>query len=159
MGIGQNAIGAKFNAAEAAPLFALGTVMWSDTGKAYVYCQANGAITGDGYVVAIDRTFQAIMLSTSNDAAGITVGVASTDFADNEYGWIQVYGPANVRVAASAAANAVLNTTGTAGQIDDDGTAASFDISGVILTTANGGTAGTAPGVLNWPAVAMVANS
>lgn len=139
--------------------FGLGDRYVSHDGKEYVYVQASGAITGAGYVVTIDETYQAAMLSTSNDAGGDLVGVASAAFADDDYGWVQVKGPANIRVAASAAANAALNSTATAGQIDDDGTAGSFDVAGLVLTTANGASAGTAAGVLNYPSVATTANA
>lgn len=165
MTIGQNAIGAKFTetftagtAVNVYPPFLLGTRMRGDDGTEWMFVQANGAITGAGYVCTVDETFQAAMLSTSNDAGGDTVGVAGTDFADNDYGWVQVLGPCVIRVAASAAANVGLNTTGTAGQLDDDGTAGSFDIDGLILTTANGGAAGTAAGFLNYPKLALAAN-
>lgn len=136
----------------------LGDRVCDNAGNEYVFVQANGAITGAGYVVRVDRDYQAVELSTSNDLAGSRVGVALYAFADNDYGWVQVFGAASIRVAASAAANAQLNTTATAGQLDDDAAVGSFDINGVILTTANGASAGTAEGILNWPSVAMVAN-
>lgn len=136
--------------------FALGDRSQNADGKEYVYVQANGAITGAGYVVVIDETYQAAMLSTSNDARGDLVGVAPVAFADDDYGWIQVKGPCVIRVAASAAANARLNTTATAGQIDDDGTSTAFSLEGIYLTTANGGAAATAAGILNYPIIGVV---
>lgn len=165
MTIGQNAIGADFTAVQTLgtavnvyPDFELGTRMKTGDGKEYMWVQANGAITGAGYVCTVDESFQAAMLSTSNDAGGDLVGVPGVAFADNDYGWVQVQGPCVVRVAASAAANVGLNTTATAGQLDDDGTAGSFDIVGLVLTTANGGAAATAAAMLNYPTVAHAAN-
>lgn len=158
MSIMQNAVGFRSDDAQTDPRFKLGTRVNGDDGTSWVYVQADGAVTGAGYVCQVTRGFQATELSTSNDTAGEMVGVAGAALADNEYGWVQVYGPASIRVAASAAANAVLNTTATAGQLDDDQAVGSFDINGVILTTANGASAGTAEGVLNWPTVAMAAN-
>lgn len=165
MTIGQNAIGAKFtetftagSAVNVFPPFELGTRMRGADGSEWMFVQANGAVTGAGYVCTVDETFQAAMLSTSNDAGGDLVGVAGVAFADNDYGWVQVLGACVVRVAASAAANVGLNTTATAGQLDDDGTAGSFDILGLVLTTANGGSAGTAAGMLSYPTVAQAAN-
>ena len=131
--------------------FGLGDRHVAHDGKEYVYVQASGAITGAGYVVSIDEDYQAAMLSTSNDAKGDKVGVAPAAFADNDYGWVQIYGPCVIRVAASAAANARLNSTATAGQIDDDGTAGALPVEGAVLTTANGGSAGTAAGILTYP--------
>lgn len=165
MTIGQNSVGAMFTTPETLgaavnvyPSFELGTRMKGGSGTEWVYVQASGAITGAGYVVTIDETYQAAMLSTSNDAGGDLVGVAGAAFADNDYGWVQVLGPCVIRVAASCAANVGINTTGTAGQLDDDGTSGSFDISGMVLTTANGGAAGTAAGMLNYPQQALAAN-
>lgn len=144
------------------PEFAVGTVVFNSDGangaKGYVYVQANGAITGTGYVCDIDSSSgDAAMCTTTTTApgtgAGKLVGVARTAFADNEYGWLQIYGPGLVRVAASAAAYTILNSTATAGQIDDDATASSEVINGIVLDTANGGAAGTVAGFLNWPNV------
>lgn len=136
--------------------FGLGDRHVAHDGKEYVYVQADGAVTAAGYVVVIDETYQAVMVSTSNDARGDLIGVALAAFADNDYGWVQVKGPASVRVAASAAANARLNTTATAGQLDDDGTAGAFEILGLVLTTVNGGSAATAAGLLNYPSIGPV---
>ena len=36
--------------------FAVGNRYESQDGKVYIFCQANGAITGDGYVVSIDES-------------------------------------------------------------------------------------------------------
>ena len=126
--------------------------------KVYMYVRANGAITGDGYVCDIDGSnYDAAMCTTTTTApgtgAGKAVGVARAAFADNDYGWLQVYGPGLVRVAASAAAYTILNSTATAGQIDDDATAGAEVIDGIVLDTANGGSAGTAAGWLQWPKV------
>lgn len=127
-------------------------------GKEYVFVQADGAVTGAGYVCVIDENYQAAMISTSNDANGDIVGVALAAFADNEYGWLQIKGPISaIRVAASAAANAPLMATATAGQLDDGG--AQPKIAGIALTTANGGSAATAAGILNYPVVTDVAGA
>ncbi len=110
-----------------------------------------GGVTGPGFVVIIDEAYTALMVSTSNDARGDLAGVAPAAIAASSFGWVQVKGPADVQVAASCAANVRLNTTATAGQIDDDGTAGAIQVQGIYLTTARGGSAGTAPGVLNYP--------
>jgi hypothetical protein len=135
----------------------VGTRTLDGSGNEYVYVQASGAITGAGYVCTYDETYQAAMVSTSNDAGGALVGIPQVAFADNDYGWLMVKGTTNIRVAASAAADAALNTTGTAGQIDDDGTADAFIINGLILTTANGGAAAVAAGQVNYPALNVTA--
>lgn len=144
------------------PEFVIGTVVFNSDNangtKGYVYVQANGAITGTGYVCDIDSSSGDAAMSTTTTTApaagaGKQVGVARTAFADNEYGWLQVYGQGVVRVAASAAAYTLLNSTATAGQIDDDATAGAEVIDGIVLDVANGGAAGTVAGFLNWPKV------
>lgn len=119
----------------------------------YIYVQADGAITGAGYAVIIDEAGQAAMLTNTTGLFGQRVGIPLAAFADNEYGWVQIFGTANIRVAASAAANVQLATTTTAGTIDDAVGAGTKNLSGIALTTANGGTAGNAQGVLNYPTV------
>jgi hypothetical protein len=132
--------------------FGLGDRAVDHNGNEYVFVLAGaGGFTGDGYVITIDEAYSGLMVSTSNDARGDIVGVAKAAVAASSYGWVQVKGVANVQVSASAAANVRLNTTATAGQIDDDGTGGAMQVQGIYLTTARGAGAGTAPGVLNYP--------
>lgn len=136
----------------------IGAQINGDGTKLYMYVQADGAITGAGYVCDIDvSTFDAVMSTTTTTApgtgAGKPVGVARAAFADNEYGWLQIYGVGTVRVAASCAAYTILNSTATAGQIDDDATAGAEVIDGIILDTAAGGAAAVVAGFLNFPKV------
>jgi hypothetical protein len=153
MAIGANAVGAAFAVTTTAPTFELGTIMWG-VGKAYVYVQADGAITGDGYVVSMTGAFQAIMSNTGTAATilqGNKVGVADVAFADNEYGWVQVYGPCGIRSEQDALANAKLGPTSTGGQVDDAAATGIF-INGMHLGTATGGAdAVNTTGMLNWP--------
>ncbi|MDZ7355876.1 MAG: hypothetical protein ONB55_22375 [candidate division KSB1 bacterium] len=127
--------------------------------KGFVYAQADGAVTAASYVVAIDgSTYDAVMVTTSNGAPGQgmgkMVGVAQAAMADNEYGWFQIFGPGTVRVAALCAAYTLLNTTATSGQIDDDATAGSRVIDGIVLDASNGELAGAVACFINWPRVA-----
>lgn len=143
------------------PAFAVGSLGANTTSegpKIYMYVKASGAITGDGYVVNIDGSnFTAAQATTTTTAPGAgqgkMVGVARAAIADTGYGWVQVFGAGVVRVAASAAAYTNLNSTATAGQIDDDGTAGAEVIDGIVLDVANGGAAGTVTAWLNWPKV------
>ena len=128
--------------------FAVGDVYVDSAGNGYTFIQAGGAITGAGFVVRFGVDGVATMLSTANDARGDRVGVALGAIASGEFAWVQTSGIfANVQVGASCAANARLNTTATAGQLDDDGTVGAMVIDHIVLTTARGGSAGTAPGV------------
>lgn len=134
--------------------FALGELKW-DRGKAYVFIQANGAITGDGYVVSWKgNVFDAAMVDTDTAAtvvAGMQVGVVECAFADNEYGWAQVYGACGIRTEQDALANSLLGPTADAGQIDDAGATANF-CDGLWLGTATGAAdAVNTTGYLNFP--------
>lgn len=155
MAIAQNAVGAAWAVAETNPRFALGTVMW-DAGKAYVYIQANGAITGDGYVVSWKQDFDAIMVDTDTAATvaeGRYVGVVECAFTDNQYGWAQVYGPCGIRSEQDALANAKLYATADGGQVDDAPAAGKY-IHGMHFGSATGGAdAVNTTGFLNWPTI------
>lgn len=137
------------------PEFALGELAWLPAGKAYVYIQANGAITGDGYVVSWKgNVCDAAMVNSGTAAtvaAGMQVGVVETAFADNEYGWAQVYGACGIRSEQDALANSLLGPTADSGQIDD-AHATNNLCDGLWLGTATGGAdAVNATGYLNFP--------
>ena len=130
--------------------FGLGDRHIDQLGNEYVFVLAgSGGITAN-FVAAIDEAYGAVMVSTSNDARGDLLGVAPAAIAASSYGWVQVKGVCNVQVAASCAANVRLNTTATAGQLDDDGTAGSIACDHIVLTTARAASAGTAPAVMNY---------
>lgn len=138
----------------------LGNRLITPSGKEYIYVQANGAITGDGYVVSIDEAYQATMTDTdvaASVAEGQSVGVAEAAFADDEYGWVQVYGACGIRSEQEAAANAKLGPTADAGQVDDAGATGSAYFDGMHFGTATGGEdAVNATGFLNYPKIALV---
>jgi hypothetical protein len=150
-------LGIAVTSTSATALFALGTIGWVG-GKAYAYIQANGAITGDGYVVSWKgNVCDAAMVDTDVAATtveGMVVGVVETAFADNEYGWAQVYGACGIRSEQDALANGLLGPTADAGQIDD-AHATNNLIAGMHFGTATGGAdAVNATGFLNWPRMA-----
>jgi hypothetical protein len=100
------------------------------------------------------------MITSTNAAAGagvgFQVGVPAVAMAVNAYGWFQVYGRCNIRTSAAAAVGTQLNTTATAGALDDTLTAATTSqLVGITLTTATGGAAAGA-GFVSWPSVANV---
>ena len=130
--------------------FGLGEFHRDDQGRGFVFVQASAAVAAND-VVFFTTAFAATTLSTSNDARGNKCGVALVAFAANEFGWVQVDGPSSVNVLASCAANARLNTTATAGKLDDDGTVGSMQVQGIYLTTANGGSTAAIAAVLNFP--------
>lgn len=134
------------------PPFAVGTQVNGINGSVWIYVQASAAITA-AYACVISTTHTAAHMTTTTGLRGLLVGVPMVDIPNGSYGWLQVKGPANLQVLASAAANVRLNTTATAGALDDDGTAGAKEVLGIALTTARAATNGTAPAMLNYPAV------
>ena len=153
MSIDQNAAGANFTSTTASPTFGVGTRIRGANGSEWVYVQAAGAITGAGRAVVIDEDFQAAMVTTANALRGLSIGIAAAAFADDDYGWVQIYGVCDIQVAASCAANVGIAATATAGQLDDAVGTGTKNILGLVLTTARAASAGTAPGVLSYPTV------
>ena len=144
------------------PEFALGTIAFASMPsgqKGYMYVNDSGSgITGDGYVVDIDGSaFTAVMSTTTTTApgagAGKAVGVARAAIPANGYGWVQIFGPGTVRVLASAVLYTKLNSTATAGTLDDDATAGSEVIDGIVLDATNGGSTANVAAWINWPTV------
>lgn len=131
--------------------FGLGDRIPADhDGRAYVYVQASAAIAAGDFAF-FTAAHAAAPLSTANDARGNLGGVANVAFASGEFGWLQVRGATAVNVLANAAANTRLNTTATAGKLDDDGTAGSMQVQGVYLTAANGAGTNATACILNDP--------
>lgn len=135
----------------------LGEIAPGNYESEFVYVKYTDATTGvAGYVVIIDEDCNALLVSTSLDKFGGEIGVLRATPTTDQFCWVQRRGRADVQVAASCAANVFLNTTATAGQIDDDGTSTAMGIEGLVLTTARGGTAGTAPAMLTYPTLVSV---
>ena len=136
----------------------IGFNIGSDGSKGYIYVQDSGSgITGDGYIALVGSDGKAVMSSTAAAApatgTGKIAGAARAAIAANGYGWLQIFGPGAVRVLASAVAYTTLNTTATAGAVDDDATTGARVIDGIVIDTANGASAGSVSGMFNWPRV------
>jgi len=154
---------ADVTASTATAQFRLGTIGgYDDPSNGYqefVYGRADGAITAAGYLCVEATGFDFAMASTTNTAAGSQghgsrCGAAQAALADNEYGWFQIYGKGSLRTLASAAKGTRLNSTGTAGAVDDDGTAGAEVIEGLVLGTATGSSAATnADAIFSYPTV------
>lgn len=153
----------QITAATAVPEFRLGTVGgYDDLTNGYqefIYGRADGAITGAGYLCVEETGFDFIMTTLTTTAPGASgpgsrCGAAQAVMSDNQYGWFQIYGKGSVRTLASAAKGTQLNSTATGGAIDDDATAGSESISGLVLGTATGGAAATnADALFSYPVV------
>lgn len=130
------------------PAFTPGTEVSTENLGKWVYCQLP-AIANAGQVCIIDpTTWIASLITTTLAAAGIgsPVGVAPAAATVGQYGWLQRSGVVDNIQTNVAAVRTVLNTTATAGQLDDDGTAGAGLIGTIVLTTAKTVAAGVAPG-------------
>lgn len=136
------------------PPFAVGTTTAGNNGTWWMYVQASAAVTAT-FACVISTTHTIQHLTTTTGLRGLLVGFPSIDIPSGSYGWVQVKGPASVQVLASAVANTRLNTTATAGAMDDDGTASTKEVLGIALTTTRAASQGPAPAMLNWPAVGV----
>jgi len=133
------------------PEFRLGQkgVLHSSAGtKEYIYVQASEAITAAGYLCVVKTGYTVEMVDVTATTAGTAgygspCGAAQAAIASSGYGWIQVYGKGSLRTLASCAKGTRLNSTSTAGAVDDDGGTGSEAILGLVLGTATGGSEAT----------------
>ncbi len=134
---------------------ALGQTVTDSDGRVYVRVMlGEDGVTGAGYVVTIDQNFEAVMLSTNNDADGDQVGVALGAGAEDDIGWVQVYGPASVMAAANAPANEFLGPAPTAGRLAA-AAATGLYVDGIVFRIPTGGVGGANESAfLTWPRVA-----
>lgn len=149
--------------ATAVPAFRLGTIGGYDDPtngyQEFIYGRANGAVTAVGYVCVEETGFDFAMINVTKTTPGTAgfgsrVGVAQAALADNEYGWFQIYGKGSVRTLGLAAKGTRLNTTATNGALDDDATAGSEAVFGIVLGTATGASEATnADAIINYPSV------
>lgn len=137
-------------------LHGVGVMGTSDGVNHYRYVSFDESVA-DGQVGTIDESYNFALADTTETAPGngqgLDVGVARATGTSSQFGWVQVYGAGDVQVAASCAAYTELNSTGTGGQIDDDATAGAEVIPGIVLDTAQGGSAGTQSGKISFPYV------
>lgn len=136
-----------------------GIVAHADGNKEYLYVQATEAITAAGYLCVVKTGFTVEMVDVTATTAGTAgygsqVGAAQAAIASSGYGWIQIFGKGSLRTLASAAKGTRLNSTATAGAVDDDGGAGSEAIFGLVLGTATGGAEATnTDAYFNYPSV------
>lgn len=134
--------------------FGLGDIVSDGQGGVYVYIQASEALTVSAAVLITEAAASEMVDNTATASAfGDRVGVIGVAFLINEFGWAQIYGATTVSVGTSAAANTLLNTTATAGRLDDDSSAGAEDIPGIITTAAESGN--LAACILNYPTVGV----
>ena len=120
-----------------------GTAARGDQGGLFIYGQALAAVAA-GDFVTFNNNYGASLLSTANSPRGAKVAVARYAMAATQWGWFQVEGQAAGRTFAAIAAGAQLNTTATAGAIDDDAAVGSKRLENIaILVAAAGATTNT----------------
>lgn len=153
--MGHILTGARVEEESVTSLHQLGSRYVDELGNEWIYLVADEAITGRGYTVAVDNDHGCLMADTTSVAGTIGKRVAVPFIAvqSGYFFWAQIYGNAEVQVAASFAANAKPNVTATGGQLDDDGTVGAETIAGMHVIDTDGGSGGLVTADLNYPFV------
>ena len=134
--------------------FALGTANRDDEAKEWIYVQAGSGGLTASQAASINGSYSAVATTTTLSLFGQLVGIPAVAIAANSYGWVQTFGACTINVAASCAANVRLNTTATAGRLDDDNTVGAKSLTNVALTVANGGSVANVAAFLSRPVIA-----
>lgn len=141
-----------------APMGTTGSTAGANPGDSvWVYVQfgAGGATANRACV--IDHAFGAVMVTTTNGAAGAgqgkMVGVAQVAQAANSFGWLQVFGKGTVEVVAATTLYTALFTTATPGSLNHTVTGTHID--GIVISAITNTTKGAC--FMNWPKVAGAA--
>lgn len=86
---------------------ALGSLGYSNDGGIFVCVQASGAI-GANKLISIQPGWQAIQRDSADIVHGTSLGASSDAFADDEYGWLQIFGVAALTAGAAVGAGVAL---------------------------------------------------
>ena len=136
-----------YQAVHATKRFRLGTKKADTAGNVYIYLKGVASLAA-GDAVVFDENFASARLSTSTAVAQPVAVALAANTSSTNFSWFQIYGNATVNCAATVAADAYLQSSGTAGQVDDL-TAAGKTIVGMTSTTAGASNVLTA--WLNYP--------
>lgn len=149
-------IGATLATADTAAKFTLGTIAPTTDGGEVVYCIASGAVSQYA-LCGINEDFDVYMMTTALSVQSDRLGFPQVALAAGEYGWVHTRGSnIKVRTKASAAADAQLWTTASAGVVDDATAASALKLDGMVLVAAAGTAANGAAGIevkASWPAI------
>lgn len=132
--------------------FNLGQRASGDLGGEFVYCKASATLAAGDFVV-IDKDYNVTGLTTTNGLRGMRIGTVRQAATSANWLWVQIAGGVPGRTAAAVAANAQLNTTATAGAIDDDAAVGSKRIDGIYIPTAAAGATTNTEFHLNFPVI------
>lgn len=137
-----------YQAVHASKRFRLLTRKRDIAGNDYVYLKGV-ASTAVGDAVVYDEAGVTARLSTSTAVAQPVAIAMAANILATTFSWYQIYGLCPVvNCAATVAADAYLQSTGTAGQVDDTTTAAK---SIVGATSASAGASNVLTAWLNYP--------
>lgn len=109
--------------------FKLGTTLEGDAGSVFIFCTlVLGSTTSltPGQAYTIDKDFTATLLTTANSPRGTSVGFSqvyqASNLAGTYYLWLQIKGHGPSAAIASSAANALAETSATAGSVNYNNT-------------------------------------
>lgn len=139
------------------PPFAAGTVTNMQNGGVAVYAKlSTGGATGQYYAIVAPAAAwsAAVMMSNSVGALGDPVGswLGNGAAVSGDYGWVQIKGAGSI-FANTASANVAMQSTATAGEVDDANGAGTKVLTSLWLTTANAGAAAVTACEMNNPTV------
>lgn len=124
--------------------YKLGTKVRLHDGSEWVFAQAGEAIS-QYMVVAITETGQAMKVTSALALVSHALGVAQVAFADNDFGWFLLDAAGNndykIGVLSACDSDVDLNTSATAGYLDDTYTTF-VPIVGVMIATTLAATGG-----------------
>lgn len=149
-------VGHRLTESETVKRHQLGTIVDLDDGGEAVYCVASGAVSQYA-LCGINEDFDVYMMTTTLAAQSDRLGFPQIAIASGSYGWVYLRGSnIKVRTKASAAADAQLWTTASAGVVDDATAAGALKLDGMVLVAAAGTAANGAAGIevkASWPAI------
>lgn len=152
--VSANVIGVALDTVHDDPLFELGTIVPLSDGGEAVYCKASGDVSQYA-VCGINEDFDVYMMTRALGVQSDRIGLPQIAIESSQYGWVHTRGSnIKVRTKASAAADAQLWTTASAGVVDDATSTGANKIDGMVLVAAAGTAATGAAGIevkAAWP--------
>lgn len=124
--------------------FKLGTKMYRHDGSLWMFVQAAEAIS-QYMAVGVDEKGQASKLTSALALVSYNIGFAQVAFADNDFGWVLLDAAGNqdykIGVLSACDSDVDLNTSATAGYLDDTYTTF-VPLVGVMIATTLASTGG-----------------
>lgn len=160
--------GANFNQVDVAVVTDASKLSWrpgnrvrDNAGGEWVYAKValNSTACVQGNAYHINGAGTAVLATTTLALRGMYLGFPAVtipaDTVNDQYAWFQVHGPCEgIRVAASCVLRVRLNTTATAGLLDDDATSGAKTADGVTIdVTDTTAATSTVAGILSNSAV------